>query len=88
MYNCSNNNNGIGNKELAQQNKEPIVVVVLFVAVGVAADVAVAHAKCGQMWHLHDAATPSFAFHPPHLLSLVEQLTLSYSAGFSFLGVP
>jgi len=57
MYNCSNNNNGIGNKELAQQNKEPIVVVVvLFVAVGVAADVAVAHAKCGQR---HDAKEPA-----------------------------
>jgi len=56
MYNCSNNNNGIGNKELPQQNKEPIVVVVLFVAVGVAADVAVAHAKCGQR---HDAKEPA-----------------------------
>jgi len=56
MYNYSNNNNGIGNKELAQQNKEPIVVVVLFVAVGVAADVAVAHAKCGQR---HDAKEPA-----------------------------
>jgi len=56
MYNCGNNNNGIGNKELAQQNKAPIVVVVLFVAVGVAADVAVAHAKCGQR---HDAKEPA-----------------------------